>query len=108
MESYKMKRNKRQGRCPVCAGLKRPRLSSKTDAFLDGVGTLLEIFPDPRRRTIRAFICHHHASHASSVGEAIWDDWASIGQDMWTAFEVHEHEESPEEVATRAESFSTQ
>lgn len=71
-------------------------VSSKADAFLDGMGSLLEVFPGPQHRTIRAFLCHH-SPRASSVAEAIRGDWAVVGQDMWTAIKAHEHEESTQE-----------
>jgi hypothetical protein len=106
MDSYKWKRSKWQAGRPARGEVKQILLSSKTTAFLDGVGTLLEICPDPRPRRIRAFFCHHHASRAGSVNDSIWGDWAAIGQDMWAAIEAHEHEESAEEAAGRAESLS--
>ena len=107
MASYHKRINKRRIGGDTCAGLSGSiRVSSKTDAFLDGVGTLLELFPAPRSRTIRAFVWHH-APHANSVREAIWGDWAAVGQDMWTAIEAHKpHEEPTEEAATRLKSFS--
>lgn len=101
MASYQERVNKRRGSGTACVNLSgNTRVSSKTDAFLDGVGTLLGLFPDPRPRTIRAFHCYR-VPRASSVREAIWGDWAAIGQDMWTAIEAHAPEESTEEAATR-------
>jgi len=105
MDSYKLKGGKWRVGHPACGELKHILVSSKASAFLEGVGTLLEIYPNPRPRTIRAFVCHHMPD-AGSVKEAIWGDWAAIGQDMWAAFEAREHEESPKEAATGAKSFS--
>lgn len=80
--------------------------SSKTDAFLDGVGSLLDIFPDPRARVIRAYV-HHYAPHARSVNEAMWADWAAIGQDMGKAIEAHAPEKSTKETAAGPKSLTT-
>ena len=77
-------------------------VSSKADAFIDGVGTLLDIFPDPRRRTIRAFV--HRLNSPVSVMEAIEMDWGAVGRDMWEAIRAHEHEateEDPSNLITR-------
>jgi hypothetical protein len=77
-------------------------VSSKADAFIDGVGTLLDIFPDPRRRTIRAFV--HRLNSPVSVMEAIEMDWGAVGRDMWEAIRAHAHEateEDPSNLITR-------
>ena len=87
MASYQKKFNTRStGSCFVPSN--KVRFSSKTDAFLDGVSSLLEILPDPRARLIRAYV-YHYAPHARSVNEAMWADWAAIGQDMGKAIEAH-------------------
>lgn len=81
-------------------------VSSKADALMDGVGTLLDIFPDPRHRTIRAFVRGWKSPR--SVMEAIEMDWAAVGHDMWEAMRLHEceairaheHEATEENPAT--------
>ena len=78
------------------------RFSSKRDAFLEGMGSVMDVFPDPRPRAIRAFVSHHGVK-AVSVQEAIWGDWAAIAQDMWAAIDEHAAEKSEEAAAgTRA------
>jgi hypothetical protein len=105
MASYLNRMNKRR-RASTPAGLSgNIMVSSTADAVLDGVGTLLEIFPDPRPRTIRAFYCYRYP-RAKSVKEAILADWAAIGQDMWKAIEAHAPEKSTEEAATRLKTLT--
>jgi hypothetical protein len=96
--SYKNNvKRKASGRCVVY-------VSSKTDAFCDGLGTVLDIFPEPRPRTIRAFVkCHSSRPH--SVSEAILGDWAAIARDMWAAIEKHAPEKS-EEAARRSKTLT--
>ena len=100
MASYQKRLNKRiaAGSCSVQSS--RIRFSSKSDAFLDGVGSLLDLYPDPRERVIRAFIFHHTTPKARSVNEALWGDWVAVGQDMLMAIEAHAPEESTEEAST--------
>ena len=71
------------------------RVSSKADAIFDGIGSLLDVFPCPRARTIRTFVYHGY-KRPDSVDDAISEDWTMIGQDMWAAIRAHEHEESTE------------
>jgi hypothetical protein len=73
-------------------------------AFFDGVATLVDIFPDPRPRTIRAFACHH-TKWAASVNDAIYGDWAMVGQDMWAAIRAHD-DEANEKTAAGSESLN--
>lgn len=75
-------------------------------AFIDGVATLFDVFPEPRARTIRAF--HHRPDEWSSVESALAHDWGVVGQDMWSAIKAHEHDEAsqkdsatPEHACTR-------
>jgi hypothetical protein len=89
---------KLQGVSSAGAAVKRIWFSSKTGALLDGVGSLLDVFPDPRPRTIRAFVRNHRDVRARSVKQALLNDWAAIGQDMWAAIEAHEREESTEKA----------
>jgi|HubBroStandDraft_1064217.scaffolds.fasta_scaffold661542_1 hypothetical protein len=99
MASYQKRLKKRMaaGSCSVSSS--RIRFSSKTDAFLDGVGSLLDLCPDPRERVIRAFVLHHAAPKTRSVNEALWGDWVAVGQDMLMVIEAHAPEESAEEAA---------
>ncbi len=65
-------------------------------AIIDGVATLLDIFPEPRARTIRAFKCR--PTEWTSVESALAHDGFMLGQDMWAAIRSHEHEEATEEA----------
>lgn len=98
MASYQTRFGKRLAGSSCSAPSGKISFSSKTAAFLDGVGSLLEILPDPRPRVIRAF-AYHHAPYARSAREAMWSDWAAIGQDMWKSIEAHAPEKSTEETA---------
>jgi len=72
--------------------------SAKRDAFFDGMGSVLDIFPDPRSRTIRAFVTHR-GPRAQSVKDAIWGDWVAVAQDMWAAIDENAPEKSKETAA---------
>ena len=93
---YKNNVSKRRPRKYVlCANV---YFSGKRDAFWDGMGSVLDIFPDPRARAVRAYATHYEP-RAHSVNDAIWGDWAAIAQDMWTAIDEHAPERSEEAPA---------
>jgi hypothetical protein len=75
-------------------------LASKASAFWDGFGTLLDLFPTPRTRCIRAYYLEGANRRSASVKAAIARDWVAVGQDMRTA--IAKYEESPEETAIRS------
>jgi hypothetical protein len=72
-------------------------LRSKRSALLEGLGSVINILPEPRSRSIRA--CQIPA-YPVSINEAIAADWAAVGGDMWTS--IHASEE-PSEETTAAE-----
>src|SRR5271170_89050 len=67
---------------------RKVHLCSKTAAFIDGIGSLLDILPEPRSRSIRAF--EGGFAWPSSVDAAIAADWGAVGMDMWTAIDEYE------------------
>ena len=104
---YKRKLNKKDGEVDMLvqrSGNIDILRRADSDAFLDGVGTLVELIPDPRPRTIRAFT-RHRTSRASSLENALLQDWLMVGRDMWAAIQTHEHEDT-KEASTEAESFT--
>jgi hypothetical protein len=74
-------------------------------AFIDGIATLADAFPEPRERTIRAI--KHQLPQWASVESAVAHDWAAVGQDLWSAIKAHKHEATEETAVTTTEHAST-
>ena len=86
----------------TCSGV-HPRHAHVS--FIDGIATLVDVFPEPRPRTIRAF--KHYIPQWVSIDSALAHDWAVLGQDMWSAIKAHENEANEEAALATTERLST-
>ena len=65
---------------------------SQFSALLDGVGSVLDIFPTARQRRMRVFNGRVKFPVRVSVNEALSRDLAAVGCDFWVALKATDEE----------------